>query len=255
MSTTKTAIDHREYGFIMNSRYSSFSEDGELPFTPVFIDPVLHIATLSGLYEEAVNKDYYGIRIYPGLTNDNQMVLITCDAKSADGPDEENYRIFDEVFLLEEDRLPPVVTFSEAKDCHVLFLQRVKVEGDSQPPVGSSVPHMRKSRTYPWANIKEFVEENIENGDLSDPSTLGTHYIKLETGYVPSYLQAQFLTRQPVTMPDHLRGFCVIFTLLTRAGVPMIKPDQLVDEGAAKIYERNYMDLGKGCPPICGGLN
>lgn len=252
MSNTKTAIDQREYGFIMNSRYSSFSEEGELPFTPVFIDPILHISTLSMLYSDAVERNVYGIRVYPGLTNDNQLVLITCDAMSVNAPDEENYRIFNEVFYLEVNRLPDVVSFNDARECHNLFLQRVKVEGDAQPPLGSSQPHIRKSRMYPWANIKEFVEENIDGGSLSNPESLGTRYIKLETGYVPSYLQAQFLTRQPVAMPDHLRGFTVVYTLLDSKGVPMIKPDQLVDEENDKVYERNYLELGFACPPACG---
>ena len=255
MSTTKTAIDQREYGFIMNSRYSSFSEDGVLPFTPIFIDPILHIATLSELYNNAAANGYYGIRIYPGLTVDNQMVLITCDAVAPDSNQEENYRIFSSPFFMQPNSLPSLVSFDEAQACHVLYLTRVKVEGDPQPPIGTSVPYIRKSKTFEWANVREFVEENIPGSDLRDPNSLGNHLIKLEIGYVPSYLQSQFLTRQPVALPDHLRGFCVVCSLLTEDGVPMITANQLVDENAPLIYERKYLELAKSCPPSCGNLD
>ncbi|MFN8155499.1 MAG: hypothetical protein U0Y08_14495 [Bacteroidia bacterium] len=255
MSQTKTAIDHREYGFIMNSRYSSFSEDGVLPFTPIFIDPILHLATLSALYMNAVENEYYAIRIYPGLTQDNQLVMITCDAVSSDSNEEVNYRIFHHPFFMQPNSLPPLVSFDEAQDCHRLFISRVKVEGDVQPPIGTSVPHIRKSKTLEWTNIREFVEENIPNADLRDPQSLGNYLIKLETGYIPSYLQSQFLTRQPVSMPDHLRGFCVVCSLLTENGIPLIKANQLVDENAQRVYENNYLDLMKSCPPSCGTLD
>lgn len=254
MSQSTTVIDHREYGFIMNSRYSSFSEEGDLPFTPIFIDPILHIATISALYNDAVNRNVYGIRIYPGLTVDNQLVLITCDAMTDNTPEEENYRIFEYAFYMAPNTLPATVDMQIARECHNLYLQRVKVEGDVQPPLGSSLPHIRKSRTYPWLNIKEFVEENVTDGRLSDPATLGDLFMKLETGYIPSYLQSQFLIRQPVAMPDHLRGFCVVFSLLTQNGVPLEQADKLVDDNSPTIYAKNYLDIGRSCPPMCGIL-
>lgn len=255
MSATKTAIDHREYGFVMNSRYSSFSINGELPFTPLFIDPVLHIQRISNDYINAQNSGYSALRIYPGLTEDYRLVMIVCDVLAEDEAQEFNYRVYPNGFYLTPGSTPDPISFEEAQNLHAFYLSTVKVEGYDQPPIGSSNPFIRKSRTYYWENIREFVEENISGGTLNEPTTLGNHLIKLETGYIPEFLQESLLSRQPVSNPDYLRGFTVIFTLLNDQGSALIQADKLFDENAQDVYQRIYLEIANPCPPVCGLLN
>lgn len=255
MSATKTAIDHREYGFVMNSRYSSFSINGVLPFTPLFIDPVLHIRNLSDDYINAQQSGYSALRIYPGLTQDNRLVMIVCDVLASNETQELNYRVYTNGFYMQPGSTPDPLTFQEAQDLHAYYLATVKVEGQDQPPIGSSVPFIRKSRTYHWENIREFVEENIANGRLNEPASLGNHFLKLETGYIPEFLQESLLSRQPVSNPDYLRGFTVIFTLKNDQGVPLIQVNKLFDENAQDVYQRIYLEISSPCPPACGQLN
>jgi hypothetical protein len=96
MSTTKTAIEYKEYGRLIGSRYSYFeiTTDGVI-HPPLFIDPMISAKDLSTLYVGSIANGNGGIRFYPGLTDDNRMVFIMCEVNAVDTTDETNYRIFD----------------------------------------------------------------------------------------------------------------------------------------------------------------
>lgn len=258
MSTTKTAIEYKEYGRLIGSRYSYFEiTTAGVIHPPLFIDPMITARDLSALYVDSIANGNAGIRFYPGLTDDNRMVFIMCEVNAEDTSEETNYRIFDrQLYIGTGTSLPPVEPGTgAAENLHINYLSNVKVEGWTQPPIGGSDARIRKSRYYQWENIREFVEENIVGADMNNPATMGGHIIKIENAYVPDYLIDTFNARNPQTNPEYQRGYTAVFTLKDQFGVKLIDPDKSYDGSADKVYERLSLEIGAACPPICGKLN
>ncbi|HMT28665.1 MAG TPA: hypothetical protein PKD91_05230, partial [Bacteroidia bacterium] len=222
---------------------------------PKFVDPILKVEDLIRFAKSRDTSIYKGIRIYPGLTANNEFIMIGCLGIDTNSIDERDYRIFNKTDFttvqnpFPQTELPPP---NDARTLNSSYTSFVTIYGVSQIPEREID---RISRFYYWKEIKNLLASNILNFDWNNENSYIGYKIKLESGYTVPEIADIFHQLSPAGNRNNHIGFTCIFHVIDRFGNDLIDPMQSRVPGNLNNYRNLYLEVGHPCPPRCGVLH
>jgi hypothetical protein len=247
-------ISTEEYITLKESRNRVFSIDSSV-FSN-FIDPVFKAEDLYRFMQVLISENYEGIRLYPGLSPQNELVLILCGSKGTQSILEKYHKILSKNSYVDDTNaiisLP--IQRVDAENLHRQYLSKIKIMQLAQPDYDDHDIFFRISRYYSISQIKELMKDNIPGLEASGYTNFRNYRVKIETGFVPESLLDEFHGRNPINgIPFYHYGFTVIWQVLNQDNLSTVQTGlDYIDEST---FDGRALEIGHPCPPLCGELH
>lgn len=211
-----------------------------------FVDPVITLTSFIKYYQNS-QSGKTGIRIYPGLTPDNKLIMIVAQAIENGGGDAD-FRVFDNSLYPDEGSFPKEAGPLEYEPLIQSFKDLMIVGG-----VNGSSPAFKYARYYTYEDLNELIGQNVP-GSIVDPDVATGYFIRLNHGFLNDALAEVALFERgldqeyDIHSTSGLNGYTSILYIISKEGADMLNSEATYSRNN---YERLLLEMAAPCPTRC----